>query len=162
MTEKLNQIKTYLLSKYPIYNKGFANVEKPDGSEVIMDKNSMYCGIADNLGNYFYIRSLKDAILEPIGQGCRPSFYRRSTACRIVSIVKGGDDKNHELAIIEAISRNGGVVTRSVTSKTKVFNEETGNRKITDTLSNFSLILCEFQIVDKVSAKNCKLQICEC
>lgn len=162
MIETLENIKTYLLNKYPIYNVGFANVEKPDGSEVIIDQNSMYCGIADNLGNYFYIRSLKDATLEPIGQGCRPSFYRRNTSCRIVSIIKGGDDVNHELAIIEAISRCGGVVSRCVSSKTKVFYEETGDRKITDVLNNFSLILCEFQVVDKVSAKNCELQICKC
>lgn len=160
--KQLDNIKNYLLSKYPIYNDGFSNVDKPIGNEIVIDENNKYCGISDNLGNYFYIRSLKDASFSSITKGCRVLFYKRSTSCRIVSLIKGGNDINHELAIIDAVSACGGIVTRSLTSKTKVFNEETGTQKITDNLKEFSLILCEFQIVDKVSSKNCQLQICEC
>lgn len=161
MKQILENIKSYLLTKYSQYNEGFANVEKPDGKDVVM-KDGVYCGIADNLGNYFYIRSLKDASLEAIGANCRPTFYKRTTKCRIVSIMEDVSDESHELVIIEAISRNGGFVTRSTLDKTKIFNEETGNRKISDSLQNFSLILCEFDVIDKVSAKNCKLELCNC
>lgn len=162
MKEQLENIKAYLLEKYTQYNQGFANVEKPNGTEIVLDDNNNYVGISDNKGNYFYIRSLKESSLEVMQRNCRPQFYKRTTKCRIVSILKNADEETHSLVLIEAVSRCGHDVTRSVTNKTQVFFEETGTRKINDSFKYLSLCLLDFDVVDRVDAKNCKLEICNC
>jgi len=162
MKQELENIKAYLLEKYTQYNQGFANVEKPNGTEIVLDDNNNYVGISDNKGNYFYIRSLKESSLEVMQRNCRPQFYKRTTKCRIVSILKNADEETHSLVLIEAVSRCGHDVTRSVTNKTQVFFEETGTRKINDSFKSLSLCLLDFDVVDRVDAKNCKLEICNC
>ena len=162
MNEKLEAIKTYLLTKYDIYHNGYANVEKPNGTEIVIDENGQYAGITDNKGNYFYIRSLKESTLEATQRNCKPQFYKRVTKCRIVSIIRDAKENEHSLALIEAISRNGHEANRSVTNRTQVFFEETGTRKINDSINKLSLCLIDFDVVDIVSARSCKQEICKC
>lgn len=163
MIDQLIALKDYILDKYAQYNTGFANVQKPDGTDVVLDvEGQQYAGIADNKGNYFYIRSLKDSRYTVMGRSCRPLYYQRVTTCRIVSLMKGVNDESHLQAVVNAVSMKGHDVTRSVTERTQVFFEETGTRNITDGLKTVSLLYVDFEITDVVSAKNCSLEICEC
>lgn len=162
MIQQLNDIKDYLLTKYSQFHAGFANVEKPSGTDIVMDENGNYCGISDNKGNYFFIRSLKESRFEVQQRNCRPQYYRRSTNCRLISIMNGVNNEQHEMVLIEAVSRLGHAVTRTVTDRTQVFFEETGTRNITDGLKLLSLILVDFEVIEIVNAKDCKLELCEC
>jgi hypothetical protein len=158
----LDKIKTDLLTNYPQYNDGYANVSKPSGTEIVMDENGNYSGISDNKGNYFYIRDLKEATYRPFNRSCRVLSYEKTSTYRIVSITSGLNEEELQLALLTAISENGCVVSRSVSSKTQVFFEETGTRNITDSFKNVSLLLLDFEQTSLISAKNCKTLNCEC
>lgn len=162
MTGQLNDLKTYLLDKYSEFNTGFANVEKPSGTDVVMNADRQYVGIRDDYGNYFYIRSLKDSRLTAQARGCRVQYYERTTACRIVAIMRGASEQNLSMVLVDAISRNGHTATRIVTERTEVFFAETGNRKITDGLRALTLVAVDFDVTDIMSAKDCNLLLCEC
>ncbi len=159
---QLTNLKDYILANYPEYNKGFANVSKPDGTEIVIDENMNYAGIADNLGNYFYIRSLKEKSYKPFSRGCRVLSYEVTTKCRLVSIFHQKQDEAHLQNIINAISYMGHVVDKSDGERTKVFFDETGTRNMNDNLKNLSLLSIDFTVTELVSAKNCKPPICEC
>lgn len=162
MTAKLNAIKDYLLDKYSEFNAGYANVQKPNWTDVVMDTERQYVGIRDDRGNYFYIRSLKQATLSPRGQGCRVQFYERTTACRIVAVMRGAPEENIARVLVDAVSRHGCAATRIQTERTQVFFEETGTRKITDGLHGLNLVAVDFDVVDVMSAKDCNLNLCDC
>ena len=62
--QSLNDIKTYLLSKYPQFNAGYANVVKLQDSDILLDEDKqLYAGIEDTKGNYFYISSIISPLL---------------------------------------------------------------------------------------------------
>jgi len=159
---QLETIKDYLLANFTEYNQGFANVTKPNGTELIIDEFGNYSGISDNKGNYFYIREMKESNFRPFTRSCRVLAYEKTSKCRIVSLIHNANEDAHSQILIDSISFNGGVVTRSVSEKTQVFFEETGTRNITDTFKNVSLLLIDFEITELLSAKNCKPLICEC
>lgn len=48
MIARLNDIKDYILAKYSEFNTGFANVQKPDGTDVVMNQDRQYVGIRDD------------------------------------------------------------------------------------------------------------------
>jgi|694.fasta_scaffold03130_11 hypothetical protein len=162
MTGKLNDLKDYLLAKYSEWNTGFANVEKPSGTDVVMDTYRQYVGIRDDYGNYFYIRSLKDSRLTAQARGCRVQYYERTTSCRIVAIMRGSSEQNLSMVLVDAITRNGHTATRIVTERTEVFFAETGNRNITDGLRGLTLVAVDFEVNDILSGKDCNLLLCEC
>ena len=162
MTGKLNDLKTYILAKYSEFNTGYANVEKPSGTDVIMDADRQYVGIRDDAGNYFYIRSLKDSRLTPRAQGCRVQYYERTTGCRIVALMRGASEENLALVLVEAVTRNGHTATRISTDRTEVFFAETGTRKLSDGLHKMTLVAVDFEVTDILSGKDCNLNLCTC
>jgi hypothetical protein len=162
MIGKLNDLKDYLLAKYSEWNTGFANVEKPSGTDVVMDTYRQYVGIRDDYGNYFYIRSLKDSRLTAQARGCRVQYYERTTSCRIVAVMRGASEENIVMVLVDAISRNACTATRVLTERTQVFFEETGTRKITDGLHGLAVVAVDFDVTDIMSAKDCELNLCNC
>lgn len=159
MITQLENIKDYLLTEYPQFNNGFANVTKPNGTEFVIDEHGIYRGISDQHGNYFYLRSLKES---------RYSKYQRKslrkvTTCRIVSIMKTNEE-THLQIILDAVSYGCQLnnITRSVIEKTQVFFEETGTREMNNWLNSVSLLSVDFDVTEIVSTKNCKPLICEC
>ena len=158
----LDKIKEDLLTNYPLFNDGYANVSKPNGTDIVMDENGNYSGISDNKGNYFYIRDLKESVYRPFTRSCRVLSYEVTKTYRIVCIARDVNEVELELALINAISENACVVSRTVSSKTQVFFEETGTKNITDTFKNVSLLLVDFEQTSLISAKNCKTLNCEC
>lgn len=157
----LESLRDSMLTDYKIYNKGFANVNKPDGTDVI-EGDGEYRGIEDSNGNYFYLRQLKEANYEPIGRGCKVLSYQRKTSCRAVSFIRKTDDDSHEMLLVTAISSAGHNVDKVVSDKTKVFYEETGTRNVNNQLEKVSLLYCDFTVTEVVSAKNCKQINCYC
>lgn len=159
MITQLENIKDYLLAEYPQFNVGFANVTKPNGTEFVIDDNGIYIGISDNHGNYFYLRSLKESRYIKYQR----KSLRKTTACRIVSILKTSDE-THLQIILDALSAQCQLnnITRSVIEKTQVFFEETGTRNMNNWLENVSLLSVDFDVTEIVTTKNCKPLICEC
>lgn len=157
----LETLRDSMLTGYKIYNKGFANVTKPDGTDVIEGEGE-YRGIEDSNGNYFYLRSLKESTFEPVGRGCKVLSYSRETKCRAVSFIRKTDDDSHEMLLVTAISRAGHSVDKVVSDKVKVFYEETGTRNVNNQLEKVSLLYCDFTVTEIISAKNCKQINCYC
>lgn len=160
ITTQLNDIKTYLLAKYTSFNKGYANVSKPNQKNEVLDENEQqFAGINDQDGNFFYIRSLKACTYDAIKRGARTPYYKRTTQCRIVVIHHEANEEDIETILINSISSLGHTVTKIDTEKTRVFKEETG----TDLpYKHLTLVSCDFEIVDTVSTKNCELNPCNC
>jgi hypothetical protein len=160
MIEELENIKTHLLAKYNTFNKGYANVSKPNQTELIIDSDGQsFCGISDNEGNYFYIRSLKKSTYDPISRGARVAFYKRTTECRIVAIHLTASEEDIETILVNSVSSNAHVVTNTDKEKTRVFFDETGAKL---THKELTLVSCDFNVVDTVSTKNCELNPCDC
>jgi len=162
MIQRLNDIKDYILNKRNFYNSGYANVSKPSGNNVIVDNNFQYVGIQDNLGNYFYIRSLKEVKYTPFVTGCRIQSYKTVTSCRMVAIGHNINEDILLLSILNDLSANRVSITSSNTEKTEVFYNETGNRKITDTLRSMTIVSVDFEIIDNVVVKDCELNPTTC
>lgn len=158
----LEDIKTYLLATYPQYNTGYANVHKPSNKDVVLDDNMEYRGITDNDGNYFYIRSLKETRYTAQRYSCRPLSYRATTNCRIVSVFHNVDEEKHVSILVDALSRLGHLVTRSVSERTQVFRDEVGNEKMTNNLMNLHLCSVDFEVEEIVTMKKCPPEICKC
>ena len=160
---KLQVLRDYMIANYPLYDNGFANVANPDGTNLVLDKEGFeYKGIADTNGNFFYIISLGKISYTPLVRGCRVMSYKATTSCKIVSMVKNVPDQSHIDLLVSAISMCGNEVKTINSEKTNVFFQETNTRKMSNELENISLISCEFDIVQSVSVKNCKLINCEC
>ena len=159
---QLENIKQYLLQTYPQYNTGYANVHKPSNKDVVLDDNMEYRGITDNDGNYFYIRSLKETRYTATKYSCRPLSYQAVTSCRIVSIFHNVDEEEHMAILVDAISRLGHLVTRSVTERTQVFRDEVGNEKISNNLMNLHLCSVDFEVEELVTMKKCPPKLCKC
>lgn len=160
INEELKNIKTYLLAKYKSFNKGYANVSKPNEKNEVLDEDGqLFAGISDQDGNFFYLRSLKSASYEPIKRGARVPYYKRTTQCKIVAIHSEASEADIETIIVNSITSLGHTVSKVDTEKTRVFKEETG-KDLTN--NNFTLVSCDFEIVDTVSSKNCELNPCNC
>lgn len=160
ITQQLNDIKTYLLAKYTSFNKGYANVSKPNQKNEVLDEDGQqFAGISDQDGNFFYIRSLKAISYDGIKRGARTPFYKRTTQCRIVVIHTEASEEDIETILINSISSQGHTVTKIDTDRTRVFKEETGSDL---TNKNFTLVSCDFEVVDTVSSTNCSLNPCNC
>lgn len=160
MTDQLNDIKSYLLTKYTTFDTGFANVSKPNQTELIIDADGQsYCGIADNLGNYFYIRSLKSATYTPHQRSARIAYYDAVTQCRIVVIHHNANEENVLQLLINSVTAKGHRVTKSDCEATRVFTEETGAKLNTN---EFTLVSVDFEVTEIISSKNCTLNPCDC
>lgn len=159
MRSILNDIKTYLLTKYDYFTKGFANVSKPNQSNMIIDEdNQQYAGISDTEGNYFYIRSDKKATFTPIRRGVRIAYYSSKTTCRIVAVHHNGNADDIATSLMEGLSAKGHVVTSIDTDSTRVFRNET-NTNLTD--PSLTIVAVDFEVTQIKSARNCELNPCE-
>jgi len=160
MIDQLNDIKSYLLTKYTSFNTGFANVSKPNQTELIIDaEGQAFCGIADNLGNYFYIRSLKTTTYTPHKRSARIPYYDAVTPCRIVVIHHKASEEDIVTLMINSVSSKGHRVLKSDSEATRVFTEETGGKL---TSNDFTLVSVDFEINEIISSKNCTLNPCDC
>lgn len=161
MTEEINDIKTYLLAKYNSFHKGFANVSKPNGENVILDElGQVYAGIADNQGNYFYIRSVKEPKFEAIRRGARIAYYRRLEVCRIVAVHTKSSEEDILQMLLNGISANGGVAKSADVERTRVFKTETG--KDAGTIALPTLVAVDFELIGITRSNNCTLNPCNC
>lgn len=163
MVQELERLKSYILSKRNFYNDGFANVVKPSGNNVVYDGvNRLYVGISDNLGNYFYIRSLKKTTYTPFVQNCRIQSYKATTSCRIVSIVHNADEEKLLQSLVNDVSACRFSVKNSNSERTDVFFEEAGVREITNNLLNLCIVSVDFEIVNNINAKDCEINPLKC
>lgn len=160
MKTQLTALKTYLLTKYDFFDKGYANVGKPNQSDIILDEDQQqYAGITDTDGNYFYLRATGSQSYDPVKRGARIAYYHVTTQCRAVAVHSVANTDELIQALVEAISAKGHIVRKSEFDKTKVFREETGqNLKYND----LTLIYVDFEVNELVSAKNCTLNPCNC
>jgi hypothetical protein len=160
MASNLNDIKEYILQKYTQFNAGYANVCKPDGTDIILDENKqLYAGIDDTHGNHFYIRDLKNDSYSPQARGARVPFYKRTKSCRIVAVYRDGDAETVLKMLINSISAKRHTVTRSYSEPTQVFKEETG-KKLTN--NDLTIVAVDFEVVELTSVKDCSLNPCNC
>lgn len=151
-----------MLSDTPLYNAGYYDVFKPAQKDVVINDVGDYCGIADNNGNYFYIRQLREARYSPQKYSCRPINYLVSIQCRIVSVIRTKDYQAHLDSIIYSLTKQGHVLSRAVYEPTMVFREETGTTNMSLSLDGLSFVLVDFSVQYNQSAKNCPPQICTC
>lgn len=158
----LNNLSDSILATYPQYNAGYFDVFKPADKDVVINSQGDYCGIADNNGNYFYIRQIREARYTPQAYSCRPIMYQASVTCRIVSVMRTSDYEGHLNALIYAVSKQGYNITRAVYENTLVFREETNTTKMTNALEGLSLILVDFNVSFNQTAHKCPPQICDC
>ncbi len=158
----LNNLSDSILATYPQYNAGYVDVFKPADKDVVINSQGDYCGIADNNGNYFYIRQLREARYSPQKYSCRPINYQVTIQCRIVSVIRTSDYQAHLDALIYSLTKQGHVLSRAVYEPTSVFREETGTTNMSLSLEGLSLVLADFTISYNESAKNCPPQICNC
>jgi hypothetical protein len=160
MKTELKNIKNYLLTKYTSFDRGYANVSKPNRTDLIIDEDeNEFKGLSDTEGNYFYIRSLKTSTFEPIHRGARIAFYKKTTQCRIVAMHTNANEEDIETILISSITSQGHNVSKTDLEKTRVFRDETG----TDlTKKDYTLVSCDFEIVETVNTKNCSLNPCNC
>lgn len=159
----LDNIKATLLTRCPSYHQGFANVSKPDGTELILsEENNNYVGISDNLGNYFYLRQMKTASYSIAKMSARVQFYEARTQCRIISVYHNGNDDTILQILINAVSLNGGIVTNSNTEKTAVIKAETGKAAANINLNKLSIVSVDFDVIEIINSKNCELNPCNC
>ena len=158
--QQLTDIKDYILSKFDSFDNGFANVAKPNNSNIVHDDGMQnYVGIADNLGNYFYIRSLKEQNYSIIKRGGRAKYYERTTNCRIVIVHHDFNETDCLHIAMRSLSAKGHTLTASDTDKTRVFRNETG----TDLTANIhTIISADFTVRDVVTAINCETLNCDC
>jgi len=161
MNEILENIKTYLLTKYSTFQHGHANVSKPNGSDVIIDSDGQtYAGIADNLGNYFYIRSLKETTYQPVRRGARIPYYEARTTCRIVASHTLADEADILQILLNSISSEGCTATSSDIERTRVFKTETGKDPSVYELP--TLVALNFDVIWISKTNNCSLTPCDC
>lgn len=159
MRTLLQTIATYLLTKYDYFTKGYANVSKPNSSNIILDEdNQEYAGINDTDGNYFYIRSDKKATYTPIRRGARIAYYSSKTSCRAIAVHHNGNADDIATTLMEGISANGHVVTAIDTDSTRVFRNET-NTDLTN--PSLTIVAVDFEVTQIKSARNCELNPCE-
>lgn len=151
-----------ILARYPQYNCGFANVFKPANKDIVINDAGDYCGIADNNGNYFYIRSLKESSFTPKYTSCRPMAYDVRTACRIVSVMHNTEPDSHLDVLISMVSNAGHTISRAVYENTLVFREEANADPSSLALHSMSLVLVDFIVDEIVSAKKCPPELCKC
>lgn len=158
--DKLNEIKDYILLKNTFFNNGFANVVKPDNKNIVLDENEReYVGICDNLGNYFYLRSLKKSTYNKLAN----NRYSKTTQCRIVVVGISLIDDILEQVIINSLVKNGCNISSSNLDKTSVFREETGTDNLTDIIRKMNIISIDFEIIEPVNHSNCgNLNPCKC
>lgn len=162
ITDILTALANTLLATYPQYNEGYANVFKPSQKDIVINDAGDYCGIADNNGNYFYIRSLKETRYTPKYTSARPIAYNAKTTCRIVSVLHSDNPQAHVDALISAVSNAGHFLTRAVYENTLVFKEETGNDLTNLNTVGMSFVLVDFDVEEIVSAKKCPPELCKC
>jgi len=158
--DKLTQLKDFILQKYSFFNNGYANVIKPDNTQIVVDENmNEYVGIADNLGNYFYIRSLKKSNYDKLDN----NRYSKITQCRIVVVGNNLDDDILEQSIINSLVVNRCIIQSSNVDKTSVFREETGTQNMTNALKEMNIISIDFEVLELVNPRNCgDLNPCKC
>lgn len=161
MMQELEDIKTHLLTKYAsTFNTGFANVSKPNQTNVVMDANEQeYAGIQDSKGNYFYIRSLKETDYTAVKRGARVAFYGTTTKCRIVAVCKTCDEGTLAEVLMAAITSQRHTVKSIDTDKTRIFKDETGHDLTT---KNITLVAVDFTVTGIAGNKNCELNTCNC
>jgi hypothetical protein len=160
MIEQLENIKTYLLAKYTSFDEGYANVSKPNQTDIIIDSDlQKYAGITDNNGNYFYIRSLKKTNYKPIGRGSNVAYYEAATQCRIVVVHHKASEDDIKQILLNTIHAKRHHIDSIDTDSTRVFKEETGQNLEKKT---YTIVSCDFTVTDAVSAKNCTLNPCNC
>jgi hypothetical protein len=160
--QQLKALCDQILADYPLYNAGYYDVFKPSQKDVVINDVGDYCGIADNNGNYFYIRQLREARYSPQKYSCRPINYQVTIQCRIVSVIRTSDYQAHLDALIYSLTKQGHVLSRAVYEPTSVFREETGTTNMSLSLDDLSLVLADFTISYNESAKYCPPQICNC
>lgn len=160
MANKLTEIKDYILAKYPQFNAGYANVSKPEGSDLIIDADGQnYAGIDDAHGNHFYIRDLKADNYTPVQRGARVIYYKLTRRIRIVAVYRNGDEDTVLKMLINAISAQRHSVTSANRERTSVFKEETGKDL---TRKELTIVSVDFEVNDIVSPKDCSLNPCTC
>lgn len=160
MANKLDEIKDFILSKYPQFNVGYANVCKLDGTNIVLDeKKQLYAGIDDTKGNMFYIRELKNATYTPYHRGAKVAYYSATIPCRIVAVYSNGNEDIVLKMLINSINSQRHSITKSNKESTTVFKEETGK---TLTKSELTIVSIDFDIVSIVSPKDCSLNPCNC
>lgn len=160
MANKITEIKDYILVKYPQFNAGYANVCKPDGTDLILDENKqVYAGIDDSHGNHFYIRETKSDSFSPRARGARVAFYKRTKSCRIVAVYRDGDAETVLKMLINSISAQRHVVTKTYSESTQVFKEETGKQL---TNNDLTIVAVDFEVIEITSPKDCSLNPCNC
>lgn len=158
--QSLNDIKTYLLSKYTQFNVGYANVVKLQDSDILLDEDKqLYAGIEDTKGNYFYVRELKTATYDPMKRGVRVAYYKKTMPCRIVAVMVEGNADVLLKMLINGITAKRHFVTDSQTEATTVFKEETGKNL---TRKEMTIVSVDFEIIDIVTPKECSLNPCNC
>ena len=162
INDTLDALGKLILHTYPVYNEGYTNVFKPSQKDIVINDKGDYCGISDNNGNYFYIRSLRETAYTAKYTSCRPIAYDATTQCRIVSVMHTSDYEAHRDAIIYMISRAGHFITRAVYDNTAVFREETGTDIKSLTLESLSLVSVDFTVREIVTMKKCPPEICKC
>lgn len=157
---KFDDIKNYILTNYPQFNEGYANVVKLDDNDILLDENlQLYAGINDIRGNFFYIRDMRSATYDPVQRGSRVSYYKVIRNSRIVAIYIHGNHETVLQILINSITAKGHTVTRSNTESTSVFKEETGKPL---TVMNLVIVSVDFQIAEIMSPKDCSLNPCNC
>lgn len=160
MKAELTALKTYLLAQYDYFDKGHANVSKPNQTDIILDEDGQnYAGITDTDGNYFYLRSTGAQSYDAIRRGARVAYYNVTTQCRAVCVHKSASTDDLIQSLVQGISAKGHVVTKAEADKTKVFREETGQNL---RWNHLTLVYVDFEISEIVSAKNCELNPCNC
>jgi hypothetical protein len=160
MSSKLEDIKSFILDKYPTFQKGFANVSIPNGKNIVIDEYEQeYAGISDTNGNHFYIRSTKNSNYTGVKRGARIAFYKKITPCRIVAVHEDANEDDVLKILVNAISRLGHTVLKSDIDKTRVFKEETGT-DITD--KQFTIVAVDFDTIEVTNGINCTIDPCDC
>lgn len=156
----LNDIKDYLLTKYPQFNAGYANVTKLADKDIMLDENlQLYAGIEDTKGNYFYIREMKTPDFDAMKRGARVPYYRKTTACRIVGIAMEWNVETMLKMLLNGVTAKRHFVTDAQTEAGQVFKDETGQNL---TRKEFTIVAVDFNIIEVVSPRDCSLNPCTC
>lgn len=156
----LNDIKDYLLGKYPQFNAGYANVVKLHDKDIMLDEDKqLYAGIEDTKGNYFYIRELKQPNFEAMKRGARVPYYQKTSACRIVGIAMEWDVETMLKMLINGVNAKRHFVTGAQIESTQVFKDETGHDL---TRKELTIVAVDFNIIEVVSPRDCSLNPCTC